>query len=150
MPQKIQLDKFTRREIPLEPFHLFESTSDDNQKTIAHLLAWDETEKMWRLVRCDASGLLKVSGVSPPTDYEYKSVSVSDTETTVSLTQTRGTHLIINDGTNECFIAFDKTATTSSFPLYAGETLSIDLEFKTLHAICNSGETTTLRWLALG
>jgi len=149
MVQKIQMSDFSRREIPLEPFLDFEVIDEENQKTLSHLLGWSDTEKKWLMVRVDSAGRLKTAIPGLATKHKYNVISVSDTEVTTDLMEKYMTHLIINDGPNSVYINFDDTATTSSIEIKAGEMLTIDYEFQVLHAICASGETATIRWIAL-
>jgi len=76
--------------------------------------------------------------------FEQETLSVTTTSASVSYAVTQATHLIKNIGSTDCFIDFDTAATTSSFPLLAGETRAIDGTADAIHAITAAG-TTTLR-----
>jgi len=149
MAQKIQDSDFSRREIPLTPFHTFEEVSDTNTKTISHLLGWSDAEKKWFKVRVDSTGRLMTSVPGLATSHTINKISASDTESSVTLPENYTSHVIYNDGPNAAYLEFDGTATTNSFKLPAAASLGIDLEFKKLSVICASGETATVYWLAL-
>ncbi|RLE52579.1 MAG: hypothetical protein DRJ26_04570 [Candidatus Methanomethylicota archaeon] len=91
---------------------------------------------------------MMVSGVSPATSVVQNKISASDTETVTTLTETYTSHIIYNDGPYPVYVNFDATATTNNFKIPAGSSLSINLEFKSLHLICASGENATVYWLA--
>jgi len=147
MVQKIQDSDYSKREFPLQPFILIEEIEDRNVKAVSHLLAWSDELKQWLKLRVDTTGKLFVSGVSPATKHQYNSISATTVEGKTVLPEAYTSHIIINDGTDTVYIDFDATATTADYPLKAGETLSIDLEFKELHYLAASG-TQPLRWLA--
>jgi len=75
--------------------------------------------------------------------------------TTVSVGTTDSTHtdfspvvnrvMIKNTGSYNCYINLNATATTSMYKLYTGQTITIGLSTITdVHAICDTGESTTL------
>ena len=149
MVQKIQDSRYSRREIPLEPFLTFEEVDDKNVKTISHLLAWNETDKKWVRLRADTAGKLITAMPGLATQHVISKISATDTEGSTTLTENYTSHVIYNDGPYAVYVEFDQTATTSSFKIPAGTALNIDLEFKSLHYICASGESATIYWLAL-
>ena len=149
MPQKIQDTRFSRREMMLDPFIDIETIEDVVRKTLSHLLGWNETDKKWLKLRCDTAGKLMVSGVSPAGSFVHNKISASDTESSVTLTENYTQHVIYNDGPYDVHVNFDATATTNSFKIPKYSSLSLSLEFKSLHVICASGETATVYWLAL-
>ena len=149
MAQVVLDSKFSRREFPLEPFIEKEKVSEDITKVLSHLLVWSDSLEQWLKARGDVSGRLMISAPGLATKHAYNSISASDSETTVDLGEKYTTHLIINDGPNSVYVNFDATATTSSIEIKAGEVLRIDYEFKVLHVICASGETASVRWIAL-
>jgi len=149
MVQKIQKSDFSRREIPLDPFLTFEEVDDRNQKTISHLLGWNDTEKKWLMVRVDSSGRLMTSVPGLATKHVINKISASDTESVTTLTENYTSHIIYNDGPDAVYVNFDETATTDSFKIPAYSSLSLDLEFKSLHVICAATESATVYWLAL-
>ena len=149
MPQKIQDSKFSRREIPLEPFLTFETIEEVVKKTLAHLLGWNESENKWIKLRVDSSGRLMTAVPGLATQHVISKISASDTETSKTLAENYTSHVIYNDGPDAVYVEFDTTATTNSFKIPALSALSVDLEFKSLHCICASGETATVYWLAL-
>ena len=149
MVQKIQKSDFSRREIPLEPFLLFEEVDDRNTKTLSHLLGWSDSEKKWLMVRVDSSGRLMTAIPGLATKHVINKISASDTETVTTLPENYTSHVIFNDGPNAVYVNFNETATTDSFKIPAGSSLAIDLEFNELHVICAATETATVYWLAL-
>jgi hypothetical protein len=85
------------------------------------------------------------------------SVSATQSNTTVSIGFDPSYLLLINDGANEVFVNFTgAAATTSSFEIKAGESLGLTSEAEAdgyigsrFDVICSSGETATVRVLAL-
>jgi len=147
MVQKIQDDSFSKRELPLEPFILIEDINEIVNKSLSHLQIWSDAAQKWLKLRGDDTGKLFVSGVSPATKIKFNAISATTVEASTPNPEPYTSHLIINDGTDKVYLNFDATATTSDFPLEAGESLNIDLEFTTLHYLAASG-TQALRWLA--
>ena len=84
------------------------------------------------------------------TGFENKNLSVTDTTGSVSFTSAMQCFLIKNDGTNTAYLNFDTAATTSSFPIYACDEIKIYGVSTAVHAICDTGLTTTLKLSAVG
>ncbi|RLE76538.1 MAG: hypothetical protein DRJ44_03885 [Thermoprotei archaeon] len=149
MAQKIQDSKFSQREVPLEPFLTFETIEEVVKKVLSHLMGWNDTDQRWMKIRVDSSGRLMTAAPGLATKHAINVISASDTETITTLAENYTSHIIYNDGPNAVYVNFDDTATTSSFKIPAGGSLSLDLEFKSLHTICAATETATVYWLAL-
>ena len=149
MAQKIQDSRFSRREIPLDPFISFETIEEVVKKTLAHLLGWNDAEKRWIKLRVDSSGRLLTAVPGLATQHVISKISASDTESVTTLTENYTSHIIYNDGPDAVYVNFDETATTDSFKIPAYSSLSLDLEFKSLHVICAATESATVYWLAL-
>ena len=81
--------------------------------------------------------------------FEQETLSVTNVSSSVSYSAESSTHLIKNIGSKNCYINFDAAATTSSYLLYAGATLSIDCKATAIHAITSGADTTTLRIIGL-
>jgi len=78
-------------------------------------------------------------------------MSVTDTETTETLTSTANYIVLYNGGSNTVYVALNGTATTNSFPISSKEKIEIGLlGITSIHAICASGESTTLYVIAAG
>jgi len=149
MAQKIQDSRFSRREIPLDPFISFETIEEIVKKTLAHLLGWNDAEKKWIKLRVDSSGRLLTAVPGLATSHVISKISATDSENNTTLAENYTSHIIYNDGPDPVYVEFDQTATTNSFKIPAGSSLSVDLEFKSLHYICDSGGSATVYWLAL-
>ena len=89
------------------------------------------------------------AGFNVFTVFEQETLSVSNSTSSVSFSQEMDTVLIKNIGSTLCYVNFDAAATTNSFDLAAGDTLSIDTNITAVHAITASG-TTTLRIIGQG
>ena len=77
---------------------------------------------------------------------EVLNLSVSDTSSSVSFTTASVLTTIKNIGSNKCFFNLNATATTDHFQLDPDDEITIGYDsVSAVHAICNSGETTTLR-----
>jgi hypothetical protein len=76
---------------------------------------------------------------------EIKSLSVSDTSSSVSFSSAVILAKIKNVGTSACYFNLDATATTDHFKLEPEDEIEVGLDDITaVHAICDSSETTTL------
>lgn len=76
-------------------------------------------------------------------------ISATDVEATTTL---GGYHVVlVNDGPNEVFVAFNKAsaATTSDFKLDANESVVLDSNDRidTVRHICSTGETASVRYV---
>lgn len=76
---------------------------------------------------------------------ETKTLSVSDSSSSVSFSATVFSCKIYNAGSSNAYVEFDSAATTSDFMIAPGKTLSINTDIDAVHAICDSAETTTLQ-----
>jgi hypothetical protein len=74
-------------------------------------------------------------------------ISVTDTSATYTFPHCTDWDLnIVNDGPDEAYIRFDMgPATTSDFPLNAGEFLNKSLSVSALALVCAASETATVR-----
>jgi len=82
-------------------------------------------------------------------------ISATDVEAKTSVS---GNHLLlVNDGANEVFVELkaenqsaDQTATTSSFELRSGESITVDSDrgFEEISTICSAAETATVRFIS--
>lgn len=73
--------------------------------------------------------------------------SVTDTTGSSSFTAEAYYVEIYNSGSNECYVNFGAAATVNHMEIASGETLRIYSAITEVHAICNSGESTTLQIL---
>jgi len=85
------------------------------------------------------------------TNSEVLSISATDTSSNLSFTSTTTYKdiIITNVGNNEVYIKFNSTATTSDFRLEPKESLILNTNKYQIAAICNTGETATVRILGV-
>lgn len=78
---------------------------------------------------------------------QVKNLSVSNVSSSVTFSPSVYLVTITNTGSTTCYFNIDAAATTSMYPLDAGDTIRIGLStITTVHAITASG-TTTLRMI---
>lgn len=80
---------------------------------------------------------------------EYKTLSVTDVDKWVEFDYKVQCVHIKNVGDSTAYINFDGPATTDSYEIKPGEAVTIMAEVKTVHAICKTGYTTTLKMFGL-
>lgn len=78
---------------------------------------------------------------------EQEIISVTATSGSASFTATSYGLVLRNKGANQCYVNFDAAATTSHRMLESGEEwyVYIDGGVDAVHAICDSGDTASLR-----
>ena len=77
-------------------------------------------------------------------------LAVTDTDGNVDFGTTTYKIKLLNSGTNSCFIHLNATATTSHWELNPNDELLLGLnEITSIHAICDSGLTTTLKIIGI-
>lgn len=81
------------------------------------------------------------------TAFEEETLSVTDTTASVSYSAERDFHIIKNIGSWAVYVNFDAAATTSSYPIYPNQIAVFELNATAIHAICDSGKTSTLRMI---
>ena len=81
------------------------------------------------------------------TAFEEETLSVTDATASVSYSAERDFHIIKNIGSWVTYVNFDAAATTSSYPIYPNQILMIETNATAIHAICNTGKTSTLRMI---
>lgn len=78
------------------------------------------------------------------------SITENDTVTNTTYTNMVIDACICNDGTNEVFVDFFGTATSSDIPILAGEKLCFsNIGTYTVSTICSTGETAAIRIITL-
>ncbi|MCD6094174.1 MAG: hypothetical protein J7J51_05255 [Candidatus Omnitrophica bacterium] len=118
------------------------------QPSLSYLYGYNPTKRGFVALRVTEGGQLLVSGMSPATEALAKKESVTDAGVVVDLGGEYNVHLIINDGPNSVYIAFNRAATTSDFELKSGEYLEIPILAEKIGLICNATETATVRILS--
>jgi len=76
---------------------------------------------------------------------EQLKISATQADASATYGTNRQYHLIQNSGPNIVYINFDATATTSSFQLNPNKYIEVYGVSNTIHAICNTGLTATVR-----
>jgi len=120
------------------------------QPSFSFLYGYSESDKKFIALRTNTYGQLLVAGVSPSTNWESTKLSVDENGVYHTFSGQYTRILIINDGPNSAYIAFNRAATTSDFELKSGEWIELPLLVSGLGAICASGETATLRVIVTG
>jgi len=115
----------------------------------AYFYGYNPTARKFVAIRVTEGGQLLVSGISPATEAKSFKQSVTDTGTVLDLREEFYRVLIINDGPNSVYVAFNRAATTSDFELNPGEYIEISILITKLGLICNTGENANVRILAL-
>lgn len=96
--------------------------------------------------------IVYIGNTGNKTNKEILSISATDASGNVSFTSTTTYKdiIIANAGSNEVFINFGATATTSNAQIpYLGNPLIVSTNKYQISAICNTGETTTVRILGV-
>lgn len=81
--------------------------------------------------------------------FQQVSLAVTATSGSVSFSQPVKSVLIENTGASDAYINFGSAATTAHYRLSPYESMSLELTFTALHAICDATKTTTLRAIGL-
>jgi len=76
---------------------------------------------------------------------EQKTLSVTDTESKVAFFYPVQVVHIKNVGDATAYIELDGMASTDKYPLTPGEAVTIFVKCKEVHAICDTGYSTTLK-----
>ena len=118
--------------------------------SLSFLYGYNTTKRGFVALRVTEEGQLLVSGISPATEWYATKTSVTDTGTVIDLGKEYSVHLIINDGPNSVYVAWNRAATTNDFELKPGEYLEVALLANKIGLICNSGESATVRILSRG
>lgn len=82
--------------------------------------------------------------------FEEETISVTQADSSQAYSGAYQKHLIRNIGSNTVYLDFDTAASTSDFPLYAGEDIELLGVSTTIHGICDTGLTSTLRIIGMG
>ena len=117
----------------------------DIQPRLAYMYAYNPTEKRFVALRVTGAGQLLVYGISPATEWKFNNPTVDDSGTLLDLTEEYSTHMIINDGPYDVYVAFGRAATTSDILLRAGEWMEIKILTRYIGLITNTGESTSVR-----
>ena len=129
------------------PAHVYEPKISNS---ISILYAYNPSKDRLVPVRVNAEGQLLIAGLSPSTEWKYYKKDVSDTGVYIDFGKEYSRILVINDGPNSVYLAFDRQATTNDIELKNGEYLELSILTTGLGLITNSGETATVRIIILG
>ena len=125
---KTTLEGFENTEPVIEPFDRRPEISDDIQQGLDRLLAWDDNNNRFRLVRLDADGRLLVSSGATQTD----AVTHSNTGVTfggvtlIPANPNRKAFLIRNIGTDDIWVKLGLGAVAGSDLLLQVKEIFID------------------------
>ena len=128
----------------------FFTLGTDIQPRMAFMYAFNPTENRFVALRVTGAGQLLVYGISPATEWESHQITVTDSGHLLELSGELSTHLIINDGPYDVYVAFGRAATTEDFKLKAGEWIETKVLAKDIGFITESGQSTNVRVLSTG
>jgi len=120
------------------------------QPSLSYLYGYSPTDRKFIALRVNSFGQLLVAGVSPSTEWNFAKLSVDETGVYHDFGKEYSRILIINDGPNNAYVALNRAATTSDIEIQPGEAIELSILVSSIGAICNSGETATVRVIVTG
>lgn len=141
MPNAI-LEGFGNTDLQLSPQDLMPDISADIQQTLARILAFYEAGKLFKALRCDASGRLLVSNAEVASSIVYQSaVTVTTAETTIlPANVNRKSWFLQNTGAFQFYLYFSTgLAVANALIIYPGDTFSNDSYVGTVYGKTGTG-----------